>query len=496
MTDANVAEPDDIFAPVGGSTARPAEGPASGQTDGPASGPASGPTGGPTSGPVGATGGEVPSGARGNFDAQHPPAQTLIDDCVHCGFCLPTCPTYALWGEEMDSPRGRIYLMDLVGQGEASIDPTLVRHFDTCLGCMACVTACPSGVQYDRLLETMRPQIERHHTRTWRDRSFRRLIFGLFPYPRRLRVAALGGLIYQRSGVAKLLRRRRLFDRVPARIRALEGLLPPVRLRDLVTRPPARVPAAGEPRRRVAVLTGCVQRVFFAEVNAATVRTLAAEGCEVLIPRDQSCCGALSMHTGREPEALGWARRTIEVFEAYDVDTVVVNVAGCGSTMKEYGTLLADDPPWAERAAAFSAKVRDVTEVLAELEPRARREPIEARVAYHDACHLGHAQKVRAQPRSVLRSIPGLEVVDIPEAELCCGSAGVFNLLEPEAAEDLGRRKVDNVRSVRPDVVATANPGCLLQIRRHLGDGEVLRLVHPVELVDASIRGTGLPARS
>jgi glycolate oxidase iron-sulfur subunit len=241
------------------------------------------------------------------------------------------------------------------------------------------------------------------------------------------------------------------------------------------------------------VLTGCVQRVFFTDVNAATVRTLAAEGCEVLIPREQACCGALSMHTGREPEALDRARHTIAAFEAYDVDAVVVNVAGCGSAMKDYGTLLRDDPDWATRAAAFAAKVRDVTEVLAELSPQAPRHPITARVAYHDACHLGHAQRVRAQPRAVLRTIPGLEVVDIPDAELCCGSAGVYNLLEPEAAEELGRRKVDNVRTVRPDVVATANPGCLLQIRRHLGD-DAMPLLHPVQLVDASIRGADLPS--
>jgi glycolate oxidase iron-sulfur subunit len=431
------------------------------------------------------------SGARGHFDAHHPPEQALIDDCVHCGFCLPTCPTYALWGEEMDSPRGRIYLMDLVGQGDAPIDDTLVAHFDTCLGCMACVTACPSGVQYDKLLESMRPQIERHYPRTWRDRAFRRAIFALFPYPRRLRVAAVGGILYQRSGLAQVLRRSRLFARLPARLRAAESLLPPVTLRDLATRPPARVAAVGTPRLKVAVLTGCVQRVFFSGVNAATVRVLAAEGCEVLIPRDQSCCGALSMHTGREPEALERARRTIAVFEAYDVDTIVVNVAGCGSTMKEYGTLLRDDPAWAERAAAFSAKVRDVTEVLADLEPQAPRHPIDAKVAYHDACHLGHAQGVRAQPRAMLNTIPDLDVVDIPEAELCCGSAGVFNLLEPEPADELGRRKVDNIRSVSPEAIATANPGCLLQIRRHLG-ADALPLMHPVELIDASIRGSGL----
>ena len=436
----------------------------------------------------------APSGAgRGNFDAHHAPDKELIDDCVHCGFCLPTCPTYALWGEEMDSPRGRIYLMDLVGEGAASFDDTLVRHFDTCLGCMACVTACPSGVQYDKLLESMRPQIERQHARSWRDRAFRRAIFALFPYPRRLRLAALGGILYQRSGVARLLRKRNLLDRLPARMRAVESLMPPVKLRDLVAQPPERVAAAGTQRRRVAVLTGCVQRVFFSGVNAATVRTLAAEGCEVLIPRDQACCGALSMHTGREPEALDRARQTIATFEAYDVNAVVVNVAGCGSAMKDYGHLLRDDPDWSARAAAFSAKVRDVTEVLAELEPQAPRHPIPARVAYHDACHLGHAQGVRAQPRAVLRTIPDLTVVDIPEAELCCGSAGVFNLLEPEAAAELGQRKVDNVRAVHPDAVATANPGCLLQIRSHLGETATMPLLHPVELVDASIRGLGLP---
>ncbi|WP_020577574.1 (Fe-S)-binding protein [Actinopolymorpha alba] len=429
---------------------------------------------------------------HGNFDAHHPPAKELIDDCVHCGFCLPTCPTYALWGEEMDSPRGRIYLMDLVREGDAEFDATLVRHFDTCLGCMACVTACPSGVQYDKLLESMRPQIERHHARTWRDRAFRGLVFALFPYPARLRVAALGGLLYQRLGLARALRRGRVVDRLPARLRALEALLPDVRLRDLTGRVPERVAAVGTPRRRIAFLTGCVQSVFFTKVNAATVRTLAAEGCEVLIPRGQGCCGALSMHTGREPEALDRARQTIETFETYDVDAIVVNVAGCGSAMKDYGGLLRDDPAWADRAAAFAARVRDVTEVLAELEPRAPRHPIEARVAYHDACHLGHAQRVRAQPRAMLRTIPGLEVVDIPEAELCCGSAGVFNLLEPEAAADLGARKVENLRSVHPHAVATANPGCLLQIRRHLG-AEHIPLMHPVELVDASIRGTGLP---
>jgi len=238
---------------------------------------------------------------------------------------------------------------------------------------------------------------------------------------------------------------------------------------------------------RVGMLTGCVQRVFFSDVNAATTRVLSAEGCDVIAPRDQRCCGALSEHAGREPEALRRARALIDTFAAHEVDVIVANVAGCGSTMKEYARLLRDDPDYAARAEAFSAKVRDVSEVLADLEPEAPRHPIPATLAYHDACHLGHAQGVRAQPRAVLRGIPDLQVRDIPEAEICCGSAGVYNLVMPEAAAELGRRKAANVAAVRPDALATANPGCLLQIRRFLP--EDLPMFHPVELVDASIRG-------
>jgi glycolate oxidase iron-sulfur subunit len=234
-----------------------------------------------------------------------------------------------------------------------------------------------------------------------------------------------------------------------------------------------------------------VQDVFFHRVNAATVRVLAAEGWDVLVPRDQQCCGALEFHSGREEPALARARREIAVFGDLDVDHVVTNVAGCGSSMKEYGYLLNEDAEWADRAAAFSAKVRDVHEVLAEGEPRATRHPVRAKVAYHDACHLGHAQKVRAQPRKVLRSIPDIELLDLPEAELCCGSAGIYNLVAPEAAGDLGRRKAENIRATRPDIVVTANPGCLLQIGKHL-DMDV-PLLHPVQLLDASIRGVPVP---
>ena len=250
---------------------------------------------------------------------------------------------------------------------------------------------------------------------------------------------------------------------------ALESLLPPVSVREAFARLPVYTPATGTRRGRVALLSGCVQDVFFHRVNEATVRVLAAEGYDVVVPRDQQCCGALEMHAGREEQALGRARRTIALFEALDVDHVVANVAGCGSSMKEYGHLLDDDPEWAERGAAFSARVRDVHEVLAAGEPQAARHPIRGRAAYHDACHLGHAQGVRAEPRAVLRTIPDLEVVDLPEAALCCGSAGIYNLVFPEAAAELGARKAANARSMRPDVVVTANPGCLLQIGKHLG---------------------------
>ncbi|CAN5888064.1 heterodisulfide reductase-related iron-sulfur binding cluster [soil metagenome] len=423
----------------------------------------------------------------GIFDALRPPDGDLIDDCVHCGFCLPTCPTYLLEGNETNSPRGRIYLMKMGTAGEVPMDQEFVDNFDACLGCMACVTSCPSGVKYDELIEAVRPQIERNWERTRADKLFRALIFSLFPYPARLRPAAFFGALYQRLGISRLLAASGLLDRLPARLRAMEALLPDLSMRSVVARQAAFTPAVGTSRHRVGLLSGCVQRVFFGDVNAAATRVLAAEGCDVVAPKSQQCCGALSSHAGREEEALRRARALIDTFEAADVQSVVVNVAGCGSAMKEYEVLLREDPDYAERAAAFSAKVRDISELLAELGPVAERHPIDARVAYHDACHLAHAQGIRAQPREVLRGIPQLTVTDIPEAEICCGSAGIYNLVQPEAAEELGRRKVGQITSTRTDAVVTSNAGCLLQIRRYLDAG--VPLFHPVQLVDASIRG-------
>lgn len=424
------------------------------------------------------------------FDRHHPPTLNLIEDCVHCGFCLPTCPTYLLWGEEMDSPRGRIYLLKMGVEGRAAWTPTYVRHFDQCLGCMACVTACPSGVQYDKLLEATRPQIERHYARPWPDRLFRRLLFSVLPYPARLRAAAVPLWLYQASGARRLVAAAGLLPRLPARVQAAEALQPPITLAGLRARLPGRVRAQGAQRRRVGLLLGCVQRVFFAEANAATARVLAAEGCEVIIPPEQGCCGALGVHAGQEADALAFARRLIRVFERAGVDTIVINAAGCGSNMKEYGHLLRDDPVYAARARAFSAKCRDITEILAELPPRAPRHPLPLTVAYHDACHLQHAQGIRAAPRQVLATIPDLRVVEIAESAICCGSAGIYNLVEPGPAMELGDRKVRNVIQTGAQALVTGNPGCLLQIQNGLRRaGHPLPALHTVELLDASLRG-------
>jgi glycolate oxidase iron-sulfur subunit len=416
----------------------------------------------------------------------------LLDDCVHCGFCLPSCPTYQSWGEEMDSPRGRIHLMKMLADGKEPLTPAAVDHFDRCLGCMACVTSCPSGVKYNLLIEDTRAAIERQHERTASDRLFRDLIFALFPYPRRLKVAVLLQLIYQRSGLRWLVHRLGLIRLVPRRLRNLEEMMPPVALRLLTDRLPEDVPAVGPRRMRVAMLPGCVQRVYFPEVNQATLRVLAAEGCEVVVPPELGCCGALSVHAGRADEARAFARAAIEQLEATGADAIAVNAAGCGSSMKEWGHLFADDPAWAGRAAALAGKVKDISELLAALSPVATRHPIRLRVAYHDACHLAHAQRIRAEPRALLAAIPGLELVEL-DSDTCCGSAGVHNLLEPESAREIGERKVESVLAAAPELLVSANPGCTLQIQMLLRErGQAMRTAHPIEVLDASIRGVPL----
>jgi glycolate oxidase iron-sulfur subunit len=425
-----------------------------------------------------------------SFDAHNPPEKEYIDDCVHCGFCLPACPTYVLWGEEMDSPRGRIYMIKKASEGEAPLDDRFREHMDRCLGCMACMTACPSGVEYNKLIEPVRAQIERNMPRSLGERLFRKLIFATFPHPGRLRVLALPLLIYQKTGLRALTRATGIQKLLPKRLAAMEVLLPEVPPHAF-RRLPSTIRPKTAPRLRVGMLSGCVQQVFFPHVNTATARVLVAEGCEVVVPRGQGCCGALMVHSGLEEEAIVLAKKMIAVFEAAEVDAIVINSAGCGSSMKEYGHLLRNDPVWAARAKAFSAKCRDISEILCDLEPQAPRHPLKVRVAYHDACHLQHAQGVQAQPRKLLGGIPGLEVAEIPEGSLCCGSAGVYNLLQSETANQLGDRKVENLLTTGAEAVLSANPGCLLQLmnglrRRGL---KAMPAFHMVELLDASIRG-------
>jgi glycolate oxidase iron-sulfur subunit len=432
----------------------------------------------------------IESAKPSSFDARHAPEKALLADCVHCGFCLPACPTYVLWGEEMDSPRGRIYMMHTATEGKTELDATFQRHMDNCLGCMACMTACPSGVEYDKLIEDTRAQVERNVPRGAGDSLFRRMLFATFPHPGRLRALAVPLWFYQRSGVQRLVRASGVLNLVPQRLAAMEALLPTVPSL-FAKKVAARMEAQAPQRRRVGMLTGCVQSVFFAHVNAATARVLAAEGCEVITPQGQPCCGALMVHSGLEEQAAAMARRMIELFERAEVETIVINAAGCGSTMKEYGHLLRDDAAWAERARAFSGKCKDISEVLCELEPAAVRNPLKLRVAYHDACHLRHAQGIWIQPRQALAAIPELEIAEIAEPTLCCGSAGVYNLLQPEPAAELGDRKVGHLLAAKADAVVSANPGCLLQLMaglRRRGERE-LPAFHMVELLDASIRG-------
>jgi glycolate oxidase iron-sulfur subunit len=440
----------------------------------------------------------------------------VAKDCVHCGFCLPACPTYQLWGEEMDSPRGRIYLVNQILDG-APVNAAAAEHFDRCLGCMACMTACPSGVQYDQLIEAARVWTEEARPGGFggmaspqeqggsgggrpprgssvRDRAARTAIFSLFPYPKRLRAMTAPLRVAQRTGLDRRLARSRLPGRVSPVLGAALRLAPPgATAAD--TRPlPGRVPALGTRRAVVGMLTGCVQSVFFPRVNAATARVLAAEGCDVIIPREQGCCGALSMHAGREAEAETFARRTIATFEQAGVDAVVVNSAGCGSAMKEYERLLRGaDGGWAERAAEMSGKVRDLAEFLADLGPVARRHPLPVTAAYHDACHLAHAQRITKQPRELLRAIPGLNLVEVADAGNCCGSAGVYNLLQPEAASELGARKAESVLATGAPLLISANPGCSLQIASALAArGQDIAVAHTAEVLDASIRGRPL----
>jgi glycolate oxidase iron-sulfur subunit len=350
---------------------------------------------------------------------------------------------------------------------------------------MACVTACPSGVQYDKLLEDTRAHVERNFERPAADRGHRRLVFELFTRPGRLRVVAPAAALAHLLRLPRLARRPAV-KRFAPRLAALTAMTPQASVRRSLARLPTRFEAQGEKRGEVALLQGCVQRVFFGHVNRDTARVLAAEGFDVHVPRLPRCCGALPLHAGADPQARELAKATIEALERYE--TVIVNAAGCGSAMKDYGHVLRDEPDWAERAQRFAEKVRDANEFLAAAGPQAERRPVPMKVAYHDACHLAHAQGVRDQPRELLRAIPELELVEPREWEICCGSAGIYNLVKPEPAAELGERKARNLLDTRAEAVTAANPGCALQITAHTERlGNALPVLHPMELLARSI---------
>jgi glycolate oxidase iron-sulfur subunit len=428
------------------------------------------------------------------FDGSHPPDPKLIDSCVHCGFCLSTCPSYRVLGKEMDSPRGRIYLMDAINEGEIALNTATVEHFDSCLGCLACVSTCPSGVQYDKLISATRHQVERNYNRSLPDKLVRQLIFSLFPNPDLLRILLFPLLVYQKLGISKVLQATGLIKAISPRLAAMESILPEITLKSFQDNLPDIIPAKGEKRYRVGVILGCVQRLFFSGVNEATVRVLTANGCEVVIPKSQGCCAALPEHQGQTEQAKVLARQMIDSFADTNVDFVIINAAGCGHTLKEYGHILADDPEYAEKAKIFAAKVKDSQEFLANVGLTAKLSPLTEKninLVYQDACHLLHGQKISVQPRQLLKQIPGVTLKEPIDAALCCGSAGVYNMLQPEVAEELGKQKAQNLINTGADLIASPNPGCSLQISKYL-QGKTISVMHPMELLDYSIRGDKL----
>ncbi|HWT78782.1 MAG TPA: heterodisulfide reductase-related iron-sulfur binding cluster [Candidatus Methylomirabilis sp.] len=433
--------------------------------------------------------GKTQASPIGSFDRHDPPEMEKILDCVHCGFCLPTCPTYLVLGNEMDSPRGRIYLMRAAAEGRVGIGETFVKHMNMCLVCRACETACPSGVQFGQLMESARGQARRKYPEALSDRLFRSLILETFTSPERLRLLLAPLRLYQRLGIQDLLRRTGLL-RLFGRWGAMDAMMPRLPAASLSANFPELTPAVGPRRGRVALLLGCAQHAFFPDVNLATARVLAANGFEVVAPRRQGCCGSLMVHEGEREKGKALARATIDAFEPASADFIAVNAAGCGSVMKEYGELLKDDPNYAARADAFGRKVRDVSQILAEAGLTGRLHPVNLKATYHDACHLAHGQRVRSEPRALLAGIPGLQLVPLRDADFCCGSAGIYNLLHPGVSREFLNRKLDRLVETGAQVVISGNPGCTIQMAMGLRErGAPMRAVHTVEVLDWSYRG-------
>jgi glycolate oxidase iron-sulfur subunit len=415
------------------------------------------------------------------------PQQTDLDRCVHCGLCLNACPTYRELRVEMDSPRGRIYQMVQVANG-GPITQSYIEHIDLCLACRGCETACPSGVQYGRLVEAARAEIENKIRRPWRERALRWLVFRKL-LPSRLNLAIAGALLYlyQASGLKRLAA---MLEFLPARIRELESLAPDIETPFFFAYYGKTLPAEGTRRYRVALLGGCIANISFARLNEATVRVLRKNGCEVTIPENQTCCGALHVHAGIRDEARKLARRNLALLDG-NFDAIITNAGGCGSTLKEYGELMEHDPKYAEKARRFSALVKDVNQFLASIDLNPTMRPLSLTVTYQDSCHLAHGQKVRSAPRSLLSSVPGLELREMQLSDLCCGSAGIYNVAHTGMAMALLKKKMEHVNATEAGVIATSNPGCMLQLRagvRKFGRGQ--RVAHVVEILDEAYRTT------
>jgi glycolate oxidase iron-sulfur subunit len=444
------------------------------------------------------------------------PALAAADPCVHCGFCLPTCASYRVLASEMDSPRGRIHTLKAIEAGELTLDATVASHFDSCLGCFACVTACPSGVRYDELLEATRPKLNAPELRSPAQRAFRRLLFAVLPYPERLRALLQPLRAYAGTPLQDLARRSGLTRLFGPQLAAMERLLPPLAPEAFRDSLPLVVPAQGERRQRVGLVLGCVQRLFDPAVNEAAVRVLSANGIEVVIPPSQGCCGAVTHHQGEQEQTRELARSLIASFAAVvgpgrpagpePLDAVLVAASGCGHTLKAYATLLEEEP----EARRFAAEVADIQEYLgrvglserfqqalgplchADGSPATAERPL--RLAYHDACHMLHGQGIREQPRDLLRRIPHVEIREATEAGVCCGSAGIYNLVQPAEAAELGRIKAADLSGTGADLAVSANIGCTLQIRRHLQDlSEPIPVRHPVQLLAQSLAAGSPP---
>jgi glycolate oxidase iron-sulfur subunit len=416
------------------------------------------------------------------------PAQSDLDKCVHCGLCLNACPTYRELGVEMDSPRGRIYQMNQVANG-AGFTASYIEHLDLCLACRGCETACPSGVPYGRMIEAARAQIEAHRKQSFWSRATKKLIFSkLLPSPPALQLSGALLYLYQASGVQRVVRATGIL-RLFGRLANIEALTPSAEVPFFYRNIGKTFPASGDRRYRVAFLAGCIANVAFARLNEATVRVLQNNGCEVVIPGAQNCCGALHLHSGLRSEARALARNNIDAVLAEDFDAIITNAAGCGSTLKEYDELLEDDPEYRDKALRFKSLMKDVTEFLASIELNRNMGSLEAIATYQDSCHLAHGQKIKDAPRKLLKSIPGLVYREMPMADVCCGSAGIYNLVHNGMAMQLLQHKMDYVGLTNAALIVTANPGCMLQLAagaRLYGKGQ--KVMHVVEALDEAYR--------